>query len=291
MVDLKRQEGAEAAPIGQTKEKDLESEMGSSYTGKVREMEYLLEKDEIMKKYEDEYVNIARKQLFPDGKEYSDSMSNISNFSNTNSKGGINSASKEKDEFLNLDAGQKYKAERTSLLHGSVQYDKYPEAYANLSKDDENLFENCDKEYSPSYSAAYFEQLGQRPEEDIKFYNKDYGIRRRDEGEISLATRRLEAERKKQQRTQNEELINDNSELLSSLTELNKDMKNQSDLITYSHQQKVVSSAAGMRMIDLKQQRESQLRGYHKSNKDYQEKAIDTEKEEKDADAAANDDG
>lgn len=277
MTDLKRKEDAEAAPVEQTKEKDLESEMDSSYTGKVREMEYLLEKDEIMKKYEAEYVNIARKQLFPDGKEYSDSMSNISNFSNTNSKGGINSASKEKDDFLSLDATQKYKAERTSLLHGSVQYDKYPEAYANLSKDDESLFENCDKGYSPSFSAAYFEQLGQRPEDDIKFSN-NYGIRRRDEGEISLATRRLEAERKRQQRTQQEELINDNTELLSNLTELNKDMKNQSDLITYSHQ-KVVNSAAALRMIDLKQQRENQLRGYHKSNKDYQEKAIDTDKE------------
>jgi len=253
-------------------------------------MEYLLEKDEIMKKYEAEYVQIARKQLFPDGKEYSDSMSNMSNFSNTNSKGGINSASKEKDDFLSLDASQKYKAERTSLLHGSVQYDKYPEAYANLSKDDENLFENCDKGYSPSYSAAYFEQLGQRPEDDIKFGN-NYGIRRRDEGEISLATRRLEAERKRQQRTQHEELMNDNTELLSNLTELNKDMKNQSDLITYSHQQKVVNSEAALRMIDLKQQRDNQIRGYHKSNKDYQEKAIDTEKEQKDADAAANDDG
>lgn len=175
-----------------------------------------------------------------------------------------------------------------------MQYDKYPEAYANLSKDDENLFENCDIGEG-EFSAAYDEQMGQRLEDDNRFFSKEkkseYGIRRRDEVEISLATRRLEAERKKQERTQHEELINDNSDLLSSLTELNKDMTNQSDLITYSHHQKVVASAAGMRMIDLKQQRENQLRGYHKSNKDYQEKAIDTEKEEKDADAAANDDG
>lgn len=235
----------ELEALQDNKDKDSESEMGSSITGKVEEMKLLIQKDQKLRVYEEEIKTLARKEFLADSKGCSDSISNMSNFSNTNSKGGSNSASKDKDDYLPLGGIQKYKAERTSLLHGSVQYDKYPEAipqthtvdmtknhdfYTNLSKDDENLFENCEKDEAE----AYYGNTTRGLDEDSKMlHHTDFGLRRRNESEINLAKKKFADEGKKKQRQlherEREELIHQNQELLSGLDDLNTKCRDETD--------------------------------------------------------------
>jgi len=80
-----------------------------------KELAALVEQDKVLTRHEEEYKHLATKRLFPDCVQ-SDNLSSFSNLSTGKAKG----VDGETRSAKLADPVQKYTAERTSLLHGSI---------------------------------------------------------------------------------------------------------------------------------------------------------------------------
>lgn len=147
----------------------------------------------------------------------------------------------------------KYKAERTSLLHGEVQYDKYPEARSQIQA--QNYFEDLD---------SIGKELSQ--DEDIKMFQSTDGLRRRPDREIKESLRQLDEIHNQLEETK--PLRQANETLHSGLDSLNHTVQSwQAEMFD-----KLPEKKPGMQMVDLLEQKKVKQQ---RAVGDYSERAKD----------------
>ena len=129
--------------------------------------------DRMMREIEDEMKQQAKKIYGV----RSDSVSNNSSISNSNSKLKMNNL---REEHFRISPDEKFLAERTSLIRGEVQLDKYKETLEQSDR-----FNEGDAELE-----IIRKELSE--DEEIRMFADDrWGVRKRDAAEIQQASEKL----------------------------------------------------------------------------------------------------
>jgi hypothetical protein len=197
---------------------------GMSINHAKRELDALILHDGAMTANEQRVLEIAKDELRPYD---SDSMSNFS-----------------RDSGFPISASsEKYKAERTSLLHGNIQYDKYPES--TLEAIGKELDE--DKDLTQVFGAPY---------------DHREGVRKRSLQEINAEKARLTGS----QMTENQKMMREQTQLLDGLNDLNMQVTEATEQI-YEQRE---TQKHSLTFTDLKRERE-----VLKKANDYSEKAAE----------------
>ena len=173
--------------------------------------------DMMLKEHENEFKRIAKKEL-----NLNDTMSDcgMSNFSNQSGYPQQRILSTPQD---------KYKAERTSLLHGNIQYNKYPEANIEMEEIDRELNED----------------------QDLQIFREIHGgIRQRSKAEIELAKRLNDNDVSK--------LMDEQTNLFKGLEQLNDEIKVHNKEISKKHEETKLSNRPSLTFTDLKLQKEQE---------------------------------